>query len=49
MTMLEYAKLVLNKVSFDKKLYMKEYRKFLRLLPAQEVNELQKWQQMQIT
>jgi hypothetical protein len=48
MTMLEYAKVVLNKVSFDKKLHMKEYEKFLKMLSAKDVNELVKWQQMQI-
>lgn len=44
--MLEYAKVVLKKVSFDRKLFMKEYRKFIRLLPASEVAELIRWRQM---
>jgi hypothetical protein len=48
MTMLEYAKLVLDKVSFDKKLYKKEYNKFLKMLSEKEINELVKWQQMNL-
>lgn len=46
MTMLEYAKLVLKKVAFDKNLFMKEYQKFIRLLPESDVDELDKWRQL---
>jgi hypothetical protein len=43
MSMLDYAKLILSKVCFDKQLFLKEYRKFIRMLPAQEVSELVQW------
>lgn len=46
MTMLEYAKMVLKKVSFDKNLFVKEYRKFLRILSSQEVVELVQWRRV---
>ncbi|MFT4032665.1 MAG: hypothetical protein QM669_09615 [Siphonobacter sp.] len=43
-TLLEYIKVILQKVSFDAKLFEKELRKALRqlLLPA-EVKELKLW------
>ncbi len=42
-TMLEYSKTVLQKVSFDAKLFYKELKKALvRLLP-EEVEELKAW------
>ncbi len=41
--MLEYTKTVLQKVSFDAKLFSKELKKALsRLLPG-EIEELKKW------
>jgi len=44
--MLEYAKLVLKKVAFDPELFMKEYQKFVSLLSESEVDELNKWTQL---
>lgn len=43
MTMLEYVKLILEKVSFDKKLFEKELKKGLSMLIPDEVVELKKW------
>lgn len=43
MTMLEYVKLILEKVSFDKKLFEKELKKGLDLLVPAEVTELKRW------
>jgi hypothetical protein len=43
MTMLEYVKLILEKVSFDKKLFEKELKKGLDLLVPVEVKELKRW------
>jgi len=42
-TFLDYYKIVLDKVSFDHQLFMKEYRKALGLLSAREVNDLHSW------
>lgn len=41
--MLEYVKMILQKVSFDRRLFRKEYRKSLGWLSMQEVNELRVW------
>jgi hypothetical protein len=41
--MLNYVKTVLTKVSFDALLFEKELRKAIRLLIADEVNELKRW------
>ena len=41
--MLEYSKIVLSKVSFDRKIFLKEYRKLSRLLMPEESNELRQW------
>jgi len=41
--MLNYVKTVLTKVSFDARLFEKELRKAIRLLIADEVNELRNW------
>lgn len=41
--MLTYCKLILEKVSFDKKLLRKEYRKSLRLLTQAEYLKLKEW------
>lgn len=40
---LEYYKLVLNKVSFDKNLFRKEYGKALRFLGETEKIKLNNW------
>jgi hypothetical protein len=42
-TFLEYYKNVLDKVSFDPRLFSKEYYKALRMLQSNEVNELNDW------
>ena len=41
--MLEYAKTILRKVSFDRKLFEKELKKALKLLIRQEIMELKEW------
>ncbi len=42
-TMLEYCKTVLRKVSFCRKLFLKEYRKSHQWLTAHEGVELKSW------
>lgn len=42
-TFLDYYKMILDKVSFDPQLFLKEYRKALGLLSAHEVNDLHSW------
>ena len=42
-SMLSDSKLILEKVSFDRKLFWKEYRKFVKLLEKPESNELRDW------
>ena len=41
--MLNYVKTVLTKVSFDARLFEKELRKAIKLLLADEINELKNW------
>jgi len=41
--MLKYCKLILEKVSFDKTLFKKEYYKAIRLLDSNERIELRMW------
>jgi len=42
--MLEYSKLILQKMTFDKALFAKELRKFLKLLEQpEEIELLKKW------
>jgi hypothetical protein len=41
--MLEYAKQILTKVSFDAQLFEKELKKSLRWLLPVEITELRKW------
>ncbi|AIZ64649.1 hypothetical protein PK28_14995 [Hymenobacter sp. DG25B] len=41
--MLEYAKTILTKVSFDKILFEKELRKALRMLGSEELHQLKTW------
>ena len=48
-TMLEYTKMVLNKVSFDAKLFCKEVKKAISTLLPEEVEELKLWLQQFIT
>jgi hypothetical protein len=43
MTMLEYCKLILEKVSFDVALFRREFRKALRNLLPDEVQDLKLW------
>jgi len=40
---LDYYKLILYKVSFDRQLLTKEYRKALRRLTAREIDDLHNW------
>jgi hypothetical protein len=42
-TMLEYCKIVLSKMSFNRRLFMKEYKKTFRYLKPYEQHELKKW------
>lgn len=42
-SMLEYCKLVLEKISFSRKLFRREYRKSFRYLEPKEHFELKKW------
>jgi len=43
MTMLEYFKLILVKVSFDPALFRMEFKKAVRKLVDEEIAELKKW------
>jgi hypothetical protein len=43
MKMLEYVKIILSKVSFDKKLFEKELKKGLKELGIIEIKELKAW------
>lgn len=45
MTMLEYAKTILKKVSFDNGIFQREYKKFIRMLSDKERKMLIEWQQ----
>ena len=42
-SMLEYAKLILSKMTFDKKLFRKEFRKAFRYLKRDERTRLLNW------
>jgi len=42
-SMLGYCKMILEKMSFSKKLFLKEYRKSLTYLNPEERNELRRW------
>lgn len=42
-SMLGYCKTVLEKMSFSKKLFLKEYRKSLSRLSPEERDELRRW------
>ncbi len=41
--MLNYVKTVLSKVSFDARLFEKELRKAIKMLIAEELQELRNW------
>lgn len=41
--MLTYSKLILEKVSFSKELYEREYRKALKKLSESEARQLKEW------
>jgi len=41
--MLEYAKVILPKVSFNKRLFRKELNKCLKWIEPEEVQELREW------
>jgi hypothetical protein len=43
LSMLEYSKVILSKISFDKKLFKKEYRKAFRYLDNDERTALKNW------
>jgi hypothetical protein len=42
-SMLEYIKIILQKVSFDRRLFEKELRKAIRMLMPDEVKRLKNW------
>lgn len=42
-SMLEYIKIILQKVSFDRRLFEKELRKAIRMLMPNEVKRLKLW------
>lgn len=43
MTLLEYSKMILEKVSFDKSLFRTEFLKAIKKLLMEEVTELRNW------
>lgn len=43
MTTLDYVKVILEKVSFDAKLFEKELRKAIKTLLTEEIRELRTW------
>ena len=43
MTMLEYTKMILEKVSFEPAIFRKELRKSLRYISREEYNHLRNW------
>ncbi len=42
--MFDYAKTILKKVSFDKGIFQREYKKFRQMLSDKESKKLQEWQ-----
>jgi hypothetical protein len=46
-SMLKYVKTILDRMSFDRRLFRKEYRKSLSWLSKDEVNELRFWLRQQ--
>jgi hypothetical protein len=43
LSMLEYSKIILSKISFDKKLFRKEYKKAFRYLGSNDRIALMHW------
>lgn len=43
MTMFEYSKMILEKVSFEPRIFKKELRKALRQSTKEEFNQLMSW------
>ena len=43
LSMLEYSKVILSKISFDEKLFRKEYRKAFRYLDDNDRDALKSW------
>lgn len=43
LSMLEYSKIILSKISFDKTLFRKEYKKAFRCLDNNERTALKQW------
>jgi hypothetical protein len=43
LSMLDYSKVILSKISFDKKLFKKEYRKAFKYLDRNERAALKNW------
>jgi hypothetical protein len=41
--MLEYIKIILHKVSFDRRLFEKELKKAIRMLMPAEIKRLRSW------
>lgn len=46
-SMLDYMKVILSKVSFDRRLFRKEYKKSLSWLSSNEAMELKDWLRQQ--
>lgn len=43
LSMLEYSKVILSKIAFDRRLFMKEYRKAIKYLNSGERDALKHW------
>ncbi len=43
LSMLEYSKIILSKISFDRRLFRKEYKKAFRSLDSNERIALKQW------
>lgn len=43
LSMLEYSKIILSKISFDRRLFRKEYKKAFRYLDSNERKALKQW------
>ena len=43
LSMLEYSKIILSKISFDRKLFWKEYKKAFKYLDNNERSVLREW------
>jgi hypothetical protein len=43
LSMLEYSKIILSKISFDRRLFRKEYKKAFRYLDNNERSVLRQW------